>query len=465
MEALPRPTLATGRLVLYYLALLLGAGLIFWGVVGYGQTLQAPLPAQGFGSHSVSHGASALARTLLALAAVMGTSQLLGKLIERLGQPQVMGEVLGGILLGPSLLGWAAPGVSEMLFTSDTISALGTLARIGVVLYMFFVGLELDWKLLRHQGTSTIVISHASIAVPFVLGSLLALWLFPNFASGDVPFHVFSLFLGVSMSVTAFPVLARILTDRKMQRTRLGALALICAAVDDVTAWCLLAVVLAVATASPLMALQTFALSLLFVAGTVFLLRPLLEKLTGGWQDHSAALSAVLLSALLTAACTEAIGIHALFGAFLLGAVIPHDSPLARRQMAHLYTLVSLLLLPAFFAFTGLRTQIGLVQGPGAWLTVVAIITTACLGKFGGTWAAARLCGFNQRTAASLGILMNTRGLMELIVLNLGLELKILSPTLFTMFVLMALTTTFMTTPILRRLQVEEETPLSAQVA
>lgn len=452
MEALQRPKLSAGRLAAYYVALLAGGALIFWSVNHFGQHLQPAGPTLGFGSGS-HHDTGLIARLLLALAVIMATAQGLGKLMARFQQPPVMGEVLGGILLGPSLLGWVFPNAATFLFAPDVTGALGTLARIGVILYMFFVGLELDWSLLRHQGKNTLLISHASIVVPFSLGALLSLWLYPLYAGPDVPFHVFTLFLGVSMSVTAFPVLARILTDRNMQRTRLGALALTCAAVDDVTAWCLLACVLAVATASPWLAAQTLALSCLFVAFTLFGLRPLLQKLTGNWQDRKQDLGIVLIGSLLTAACTEAIGIHALFGAFLLGAVIPHDSKLASSLMANLNTLVSVLLLPAFFAFTGLRTSIALVQGPLAWLTVAAVVAAACLGKFGGTWLAARVCGLPNKDAASLGVLMNTRGLMELIVLNLGLELKILSPTLFTIFVLMALATTFSTTPILMRLR------------
>lgn len=406
-----------------------------------------------------------MAHTLIALAAVMATSQGMGLLVKRLGQPAVIGEVLGGILLGPSLVGWLLPELSQWLFSKDAVASLAILAKLGVILYMFFVGLEMDWRLLRNQGSTTAVISHASIAIPFVLGSVLALWLYPRFGSSDVPFHVFSLFLGISMSVTAFPVLARILTDQNLQRTRLGALALVCAAVDDVTAWCLLAVVLAVATSSPWLAAQTLGLTLVFVLTTVFVVRPLLQRLTSGWQHHAGALGIVLLAAMLTAASTEAIGIHALFGAFLLGAVIPHDSPLAKKQTSHLYTLVSILLLPAFFIITGLKTSIGLVNGPQAWLAVLLVVVVACLGKFGGTWMAARGCGLDNKLSSCLGVLMNTRGLMELIVLNLGLELKILSPTLFTMFVLMAVITTFATTPLLKLLRVEEYRTPSMQAA
>ena len=448
MESLTRPKLSGPRLTFYYLALLAAGGLVFWLVNQSGQHLQASGSSLGFGQGSHQDN-TMIARLLVSLAVIMATSQGLGKLMARIQQPPVMGEVLGGILLGPSLLGWVWPQAGAFLFAPDVTAALGVLSRIGVILYMFFVGLELDWAQLRHQGKNTLLISHASIVVPFSLGAVLSLWLYPIYAGADVPFHVFTLFLGVSMSVTAFPVLARILTDRNLQRTRLGSLALTCAAVDDVTAWCLLAGVLAVATSSPWLAARTLVLSLLFVLTLLLAVRPLLKKLTGGWQDRRQDVVLVLICSILSAAYTEAVGIHALFGAFLLGALVPPDSPLAKSLMQHLQTLVSLLLLPAFFAFTGLRTSIGLVSGAQAWLSLGAVVAAACLGKFGGTWIAARACGLDNRYSACLGILMNTRGLMELIVLNLGLELKILSPTLFTIFVLMALITTFATTPIL----------------
>jgi Kef-type K+ transport system membrane component KefB len=455
MQSLTRPKLSAPRLALYYLALLAAGGLIFWLVNQTGQNLQAGGTSLGFGQGS-HQDSSMIARLLLSLAVIMGVAQGLGKLMARVKQPPVMGEVLGGILLGPSLLGWVWPQAGAFLFAPDVTAALGVLSRIGVILYMFFVGLELDWGQLRHQGKNTLLISHASIVVPFSLGTLLSLWLYPIYAGPDVPFHVFTLFLGVSMSVTAFPVLARILTDRNLQRTRLGSLALTCAAVDDVTAWCLLAGVLAVATSSPWLAAQTLVLSAGFVLTVLLAARPLLKRMTGNWQNRRQDVVLVLICSILAAAYADAIGIHALFGAFLLGAVVPHDSPLAKSLMEHLQTLVSLLLLPAFFAFTGLRTSIGLVSGTQAWLSLAAVVAAACLGKFGGTWLAARACGLSHRYSACLGILMNTRGLMELIVLNLGLELKILSPTLFTIFVLMALITTFATTPILLALRPPE---------
>lgn len=446
---------------LLWLLLLAGTGAVFAWVSWAGSSLVGHGPPGDFGAAHAGSAFSPLCRMLLALATIMATAQALGAVCRRLGQPAVMGEVLGGILLGPSLLGLIAPGASAFLFPKEVVGALSSVAQIGVILYMFFVGIELDTKMLRSQGPATVLISHASIVAPFTLGSLLALLLYPRYCSPDVPFHVFTLFMGASMSVTAFPVLARILTDQKMQKSLMGSIALTCAAVDDVTAWCILAAVLAVATNSPIVAVQTLALTLLFVLLSWVTLRPWANSLAARAEKLGKAdaftLGLTLLLAVLSAAATEAIGIHALFGAFLLGVYIPHESVLARDVMNGLWNLVSFLLLPAFFAFTGLRTSIGLVHGAEAWLFLALIIGAACLGKFGGTFVAARWSGLPSREAASLGILMNTRGLMELIVLNLGLELKILSPLLFTMFVMMALVTTFATTPILQALRRGED--------
>jgi K+:H+ antiporter len=289
-----------------------------------------------------------------------------------------------------------------------------------------------------------------------LLGAAFALWLYPRYSTGAVRFTTFALFIGVAMSITAFPVLARILTDRGMHKTRLGALALACAAIDDVTAWCLLAFVISVAHAQAgglfftLIATIGFIVFVLLIAkrGALWLVR---RQTATGWttQDMFAVVCAAVL---LSASAAERIGIHAIFGAFLLGTVIPHDSVLARDIRVKCEDLVAVLLLPVFFVFTGMRTQIGLLHGTRDWLACILIIGVALLGKFGGSFFAARWTGSEWREAASLGVLMNTRGLIELIVLNVGLNLGVLSPALFTMFVFMAVVTTLVTTPILHEL-------------
>jgi Kef-type K+ transport system membrane component KefB len=332
------------------------------------------------------------------------------------------------------------------------------IAQLGVILYMFLVGLELNSAVLRERAGKTFAISHASIAVPFVCGAALALYLFPRLAEGGVPFTSFALFLGAALSVTAFPVLARILTDRRLHTTPLGVMALGAAAADDVTAWCLLAFIVGVAQASVGGAVLTLALAAVFVALMLFAVRPLLGRLLPWYDDARltpVVTAAVFVAVLASALATEAIGIHALFGAFLFGAIIPHDSRLAHKFRHKLDDVVTVLLLPAFFALVGMRTEIGLVDGLEHWLICGLIIVAATAGKFGGTYAAARLTGTDRRQAAGLGVLMNTRGLMELIVLNLGLEMKVISPTLFAMMVLMALVTTVATGPALRLLGID----------
>jgi Kef-type K+ transport system membrane component KefB len=321
---------------------------------------------------------------------------------------------------------------------------------------MFLVGLELDTSLLRKKTHQTLAISHASIVAPFLLGSAIALWLYPALSSSDVPFGVFALFIGVSMSVTAFPVLARILTDREMQKTKMGVLAISCAAVDDVTAWCLLAFVVSVAKARVEGAVITIVLAIAYVLFMFFVVRPMTARFAKKQElnkrSSQGAITLVFVGLLASALITESIGIHALFGAFLLGAMVPHDSELARSLKNKLEDVVVVLLLPAFFAFTGMRTELGLVHGSTHWLMCAAIIGVACAGKFGGSAIAARLTGLAWRDSAAVGVLMNTRGLMELIVLNVGLDLKVVSPPLFAMLVIMAVVTTFMTTPMLHLL-------------
>ncbi|HVH29693.1 MAG TPA: cation:proton antiporter [Vicinamibacterales bacterium] len=424
-------------------------------VLRYGEGLSAPAPivagptitGPGAGTEGVA------LHLLIALTAVVVVGRLLGRLFRSVGQPPVIGEVVGGVLLGPSLLGILAPDVYNFLLPPSIVSPLGIFAQLGVVLYMFLVGLDLDSDLLRGQLHATVAISHASIVLPFVLGATLALYLYPRVSTNDVAFSSFALFLGIAMSITAFPVLARILSDLGMSRSPLGVLALTCAAVDDVTAWCLLALVVGVAQAAAGRALVVTALTLAFIGVMFTIVRPLVARLAsqGNAEPTFGDFAVIIASLLVASTITEVIGVHAIFGAFLFGAVIPHDSPLARRLTGVLERPVTILLLPAFFAFAGMRTEIGLLAGWSAWLTCALIVVVATAGKVGGTLMAGRATGLSWREAAGLGVLMNTRGLMQLIVLNVGLDLGVISPTLFTMMVLMAIATTLATTPVLRR--------------
>jgi Kef-type K+ transport system membrane component KefB len=446
------------RIALTYAASL-GASIgVFFLIRSVGRSLTSPVTPlpKALVKPTASEAPGILLHVLLALVVIIVVARILGALFRRLNLPQVMGEVVAGILLGPSFLGWLAPEAASQILPVNTAPYLALISQVGVVLYMFLVGLELDMALLQERTRAAIAISHASIVLPFLSGAAIALWLYPRYSASAVSFTTFALFIGVAMSITAFPVLARILTDRGIQKTRLGVLALACAAINDVVAWCLLAFVISVAHA------QTGSLlfTLLTTIGFIFFILVIAKRGALGlvrWQTAKGRttqdiFAVVCAALLLSALATERIGIHALFGAFLLGTVIPHNSALARDIREKCEDLVVVLLLPVFFVFTGMRTQIGLVHGTCDWLACILIVAVASLGKFGGSFLAARWTGSDWREAASLGVLMNTRGLMELIVLNVGLDLGVLSPVLFTMFVIMAVVTTLVTTPILHQL-------------
>jgi Kef-type K+ transport system membrane component KefB len=405
-----------------------------------------PTPHAGAG-----HQLDALYHVLLCLVLILLLGRWMGKLCLYFGQPRVIGEMIAGIMLGPSLLGHFWPAATAFILPDHAAPSLKIIAQIGVVLYMFLIGLELNAGLLKSRAHATVVISHASIVTPFLLGAILALWLYPRFGTESTLFSSFAMFMGVAMSITAFPVLARILTDRHMENTELGVVALSCAAIDDVTAWCLLAFVVGFANSEVGSAVQTVVYSILYIAAMFAIVRPLALRYLG--HDSIAPQRRmtvwVLVALLFSALTAEWIGIHAIFGAFLLGAIIPHDSDVAIDFQHKLEDIVKILLLPAFFAYTGMRTEIGLVSGWQAWFFCAVIILVATLGKFGGTLIAARATGLDWRMSSALGILMNTRGLMELIVLNIGLELGVISPKLFAMMVIMALVTTMATTPVL----------------
>ncbi len=386
---------------------------------------------------------------LLTLAAVLVTGRVLGMFLAKIRQPPVIGEVLAGIVLGPSLLGRLAPDVAAVVLPPAVAPQLRVVAELSVVIYMFIVGLDLRADLLRKHARGVVLTSNASIIVPFVLGVGLALYLYPRLSPPEVPFTSFALFMGVAMSITAFPVLARIINDRGLAQTPLGTLALACAAVDDVTAWCLLAMIVGIAQGSVESAMVVVALTAFFAGLMVLVVRPLFARILASSDVSRDVIAIVFAGLLLSALAAERIGIHAIFGAFLFGAILPRGGVLQDALREKMHDLVTILLLPAYFAFTGMRTEIGLVTGANAWMWCGLIVLVATVGKFGGTFAGARLNGMDARTSAKLGILMNTRGLMELIVLNVGRDLNVISPTLFTMMVLMALVTTIATTPVL----------------
>lgn len=391
---------------------------------------------------------------LIQVLIVIGLSRLVGLGFRLLQQPLVIGEIVAGIMLGPSLLGLVAPGIAATLFPAETIPFLNVLSQIGLIFFMFLIGLELDPKYLRGNLDIAILTSHVSILTPFSLGSLLALLLYPSLSNSGVSFTAFALFLGAAMSITAFPVLARIITENNLQGTRLGTLALTCAAVDDVTAWCLLALAIAVTrTNSTIEAVPTIIESLIYIAFMVTLGRSFLKRFATHYERKNRLsqleLAGIYMAVVASALITELIGIHLIFGAFLLGAVMPKHPAMTREIAEKTEDFVLIFLLPIFFAYSGLRTEIGLLNRAELWLLCAAVVGVAIVGKYAGTYVAARVSGINKREASALGWLMNTRGLTELIVLNIGLSLGVISPLLFTMLVIMALVTTFMTSPLL----------------
>lgn len=396
-----------------------------------------------------------LSHLFVQLLVIITASRLVGGLFTKFGQPAVVGEMMAGILLGPSLFGLLTPDLFQFVFPATSLGALKLFSQIGVCLFMFVVGMELNMSQIRNKAHTAVMVSHASIVVPFLLGVMLAYFLFTSLAQPGTNFTAFALFMGISMSITAFPVLARILQERNMTKTYLGNTAITCAAVDDVTAWSILAFVVAIAGSTSLGASAlNLGLVLVFIAVMIAGVRVVLPKFIGERElqqaDPSRRVLAIVICVVIGAAlCTEVMGIHALFGAFLAGAIMPDTAGFRHKLMVRVENFSSVLLLPLFFAFTGLRTQLGLLNDFQGWAVCLLIILVATLGKLGGSAVTAKFAGMNWRDSLQLGALMNTRGLMELIALNIGYDLGILSPRIFTMLVIMALVTTALTGPLL----------------
>jgi Kef-type K+ transport system membrane component KefB len=395
-----------------------------------------------------------LALTLTQIVIIVVSARTAAALLERFGQPPVIGELAAGILLGPSALGALAPAAFAALFPASSIPVLQSLSQIGLLLFMFLVGLEFTPELMRERRHDVVAISHISIIVPFIMGTALALYLYPQVAVPNVPFRGFALFLGASMSITAFPVLARILAERHLTRTRIGNTVIACAAVDDVSAWCILAFVVMIARggSGARFAVQLSLLAL-YAALMLFVIRPLLKRLMPWLMRRGSGetvLATGLLLVLASAVTTELLGIHALFGAFLTGVIMPREGKLIESLVLHARGVTTVLFLPIFFVITGLRTNAGLLRE--GWLACVLILLVAITGKIGGAALSAVYTGFSWREASAIGVLMNTRGLMEMVVLNIGMDIGVVSRPLYTMIVIMALVTTAMTTPLLDRI-------------
>lgn len=392
--------------------------------------------------------ASAGVELLLALALVVGLAHIFGRFAGRLRQPRVMGELLAGIALGPSLLGRVAPDLEDELFSSGVVVGVGAVAQLGLVLFMFLVGLDLELGHLRGQGRRAIVISYASILAPLALGVLLALFIHPALGAGASPVG-FAGFIGVALCVTAFPVLVRILQEFGLDRSRIGSLSLTCAAIDDLTAWGLLAVVLALARSGGLDEVTlTIAAAVLFVAVMLMVVR----RVFGSTETIPVALAVAF--ALACAWYTDLVGVHAIFGAFVAGVVMPRAGPSRERIKAQLEPMVNEVLLPVYFVAVGLSVQLGCLSDAYLWGVVGLTLLVAVAGKFGGATLAARATGESWNDSVVVGVLMNTRGLTGLVILTVGLEVGVITETVYTIMVIVALVTTFMAAPVLQALGV-----------
>ena len=399
--------------------------------------------------HNIKH---PLAILLLQIITIIIVARVFGWVFKKIGQPSVIGEIIAGIFLGPSVVGMYFPEYSSLLFPTASLGNLGFLSQIGLILFMFVIGMELDLKVLKNKANDAVVISHASIIIPFAMGIGLSYFIYTQFAPVGVEFLSFSLFMGIAMSITAFPVLARIVQERGIHKTKLGTIVITCAAADDITAWCILAAVIAIVKAGSFSSsLYIIVLATFYVAVMLFVVKPFLKKIGDLYatkENLSKPVVAIfLLTLIISSYCTEVIGIHALFGAFITGAIMPDISKFRSLFIEKVEDVAVILLLPLFFVFTGLRTQIGLLNDPYLWKITGAIILVAVAGKFLGSALAAKFVGQNWQDSLTIGALMNTRGLMELIVLNIGYDLGVLSGEVFTMMVIMALVTTFMTGP------------------
>ena len=401
--------------------------------------------------HNLKH---PLAILLLQIITIIIVARSFGWIFRKIGQPSVIGEIIAGIFLGPSVVGMYFPHYSALLFPAESLGNLQFLSQIGLILFMFVIGMELDLKVLKNKANDAVVISHASIVIPFALGMGLSFFIYKDkmFTPKGVDFLSFSLFMGIAMSITAFPVLARIVQERGIHKTKLGTIVITCAAADDITAWCILAAVIAIVKAGTFVSsIYIILMAIIYVLMMLSVVKPFLKKIGDLYatrENLSKPVVAIfLLTLIISSYITEIIGIHALFGAFMTGAIMPDITKIRKIIIEKIEDVALILLLPLFFVFTGLRTQIGLINDVYLWKITGLIITVAVVGKFFGSALAAKFVGQNWHDSLTIGALMNTRGLMELVVLNIGYDLGVLSTEVFTMMVIMALVTTFMTGP------------------
>lgn len=389
----------------------------------------------------------------LQITTILGVCRIVGLLAKRIGQPQVVAEMIAGVLIGPSLFGLFLPDIQQQLFPPASKGVLFVVSQLGLVLYMFLIGLEFDHKLIQRRIRSVAVVSLSGILVPFVLGCILVFFLMynPTFFSSNVTLWEAMFFTGAAMSITAFPMLARIIYENRLAGTSLGTLALAAGSMDDAAAWCVLAIVLASFSNDPMIAIFAIGGGILYTAVALTIGKRLLQLLGDQAEKSktvtSAQLTIVLGLVMMGAWLTDIIGIYAVFGAFIMGAAMPRGI-FASEVRRMIEPVTTNLLLPLFFIYSGLNTRIGLVDTPYLWGITICVLLAACFGKGIACWAAARFSGESNRDALAIGTLMNARGLMELIILNIGLERNIITPVLFTVMVLMAIITTLMASPI-----------------
>ncbi|MCT4329153.1 cation:proton antiporter [Elizabethkingia anophelis] len=451
------------NIIFYITTIIFFSGLMYWFFIE-GKTLEA-----GENIISKTSGGSTwdnfvdsfmvnlhhpLALLLIQIVTIILVARLFGWICMKMKQPSVIGEMIAGIALGPSLLGLYFPEFSAFLFPKESLGNLQFLSQIGLIFFMYIVGMELDLSVLRKKAHDAVVISHASIIIPFALGIGLSYFIYKEFAPDGVQFSSFALFIAIAMSITAFPVLARIVQERNLQKTKLGTIVITCAAADDITAWCILAAVIAIVKAGSFTSsIYVIIMAIAYVFLMIKVVRPFLKRIadlqTGKGIMSKSVVAIFFLILIISAYATEVIGIHALFGAFMAGAIMPENTKFRNIFIEKVEDVALVVLLPLFFVFTGLRTEIGLLNHGHLWMTAGLIILVAVIGKFIGSALTAKFLRIGWKDSLTIGALMNTRGLMELIVLNIGYDLGVLSPEIFAMMVIMALFTTFMTGPSL----------------
>lgn len=458
----------TTKHIVFYLSMLVFFSILIYFIIKEGESFQIENLIQsseetpqnlkeGFGVFFDSlfhHIQSPVGILLLQIIIILLVCRMFGWLFQKIGQPTVIGEIVAGIVLGPSVLGYCLPDISGFLFPEHSLANITILSQFGLILFMFAIGMELDMDEVRKKLKETIVISHTSTIMPFFFGMLTAFFVYQNYAYKETPFISFSLFIGIAMSITAFPVLARIIQEKGMTKSHLGTIALASAANGDITAWCLLAVVIAIAQAgSMLSAVYNIGFSILYLLFMFMVARPFLKMIGHVYHNKElidkSMVAFMFMVLIVSSYFTEILGLHALFGAFIAGVVMPANIKF-RKIMTEKVEDVSLsLFLPLFFVSTGLRTQIGLINTPELWWMCGIFILVAIIGKFGGALISSRFVGESWKDSLYMGALMNTRGLMELVVLTIGYDMKILPPAIFVILVLMTLVTTFMTTPLI----------------